>query len=465
MLSDPCDQADNTPTTRFRPSLHFTPPAGWNNDPHGVVHVDGRYHLFYQHNPAANVWGEGVCWGHASSEDLYAWRDEGIALAPGDNEVGCWSGSVVLDTAGPTILYTRIVGDDWTRGQVALARSDSSLSQWRREPLASVVEGPPRELSVTGFRDPFVWATAEGWTMLMGAGTTEGIAAAVQYRSSDLLRWQYDGVVAQRHVSEQEPLWTGALWECPQLFAIDGTWVLLVSVWNEHQLHYVAYALGDYDGREFTARSWGRLTHGEQLYATTTFVDADGERCVMSWMRELPTFAPEGAPFAGAVSLPHVLRMQGDQLLVRQHPRLAERLPVQVTRGRFELSNEPVQCGVLPDPSSFELTYRIEGSATLSLRLQAQDGEWIAITVDPESEHLSVYDAHEHVLLRIPITAAQRLGGLVLVRDADILEITVDGVPGIGAARVPRLGQARLTATSPHGEISKLTIASAEPAG
>ena len=46
----------------YRPQIHYTPAKNWMNDPNGMVYVDGTYHLFYQYNPMANVWGN-MSWG------------------------------------------------------------------------------------------------------------------------------------------------------------------------------------------------------------------------------------------------------------------------------------------------------------------------------------------------------------------------------------------------------------------
>src|ERR1700756_3730833 len=64
-----------------RPQFHFLAPANWMNDPNGLVYWNGIYHMFYQHNPNAAVWGD-MHWGHAISREMIHWRHMPIALAP-----------------------------------------------------------------------------------------------------------------------------------------------------------------------------------------------------------------------------------------------------------------------------------------------------------------------------------------------------------------------------------------------
>jgi sucrose-6-phosphate hydrolase SacC (GH32 family) len=63
------------------PALHIRPPQGWLNDPNGLCRIDGRYHVFFQYNPIAPVFGA-MHWGHVSSTDLLNWQLHPIALAP-----------------------------------------------------------------------------------------------------------------------------------------------------------------------------------------------------------------------------------------------------------------------------------------------------------------------------------------------------------------------------------------------
>ena len=79
----------------FRPNIHFTPEKNWNNDPNGLIYIDGIWHLYYQYNPNDVVWGP-MHWGHAVSKDLIHWEHLPIALYP--DEIGTmYSGSMAYE--------------------------------------------------------------------------------------------------------------------------------------------------------------------------------------------------------------------------------------------------------------------------------------------------------------------------------------------------------------------------------
>jgi len=79
----------------FRPQIHFTPAKNFMNDPNGLILIEGTYHLYFQFNPEANVWGN-MSWGHATSKDLIHWEEQPLAIKP--NELGViFSGSCILD--------------------------------------------------------------------------------------------------------------------------------------------------------------------------------------------------------------------------------------------------------------------------------------------------------------------------------------------------------------------------------
>ncbi|WP_165820957.1 glycoside hydrolase family 32 protein [Nocardioides gansuensis] len=302
-----------------RPRFHFTPTSGWINDPYGVTWHDGRYHLFFQHLPGQVSWAPEQHWGHAVSDDLLRWTEHEVVLSPDDIDGGIWSGSVVrTDSGDGRMFYTAVRVDHPQIGVVRAARpADPSWNVWHKE---ATVAAPPEGLRLAAFRDPYVLHDGHQWRMLVGAGTPDGTALALSWTSPDLDTWSYVGVLASRPSSSVDPVWTGTVWECPQLFQVGSAWVLVVSVWAEHQTRYEAYAVGDLVDGKFMPRAWRRLTYGPGHYAGSAFTDNDGRPCLLHWLRDVVD--PERG-WAGAHSVSHVLSLQGDRLLAEPHPVVA----------------------------------------------------------------------------------------------------------------------------------------------
>ncbi|MDN4640025.1 glycoside hydrolase family 32 protein [Agreia sp. PsM10] len=308
-----------THAPRARPRWHFTPGSGWMNDPLALTWHNGRYHLFFQYVPDRTTWAPECRWGHASSPDLIEWTEHPVALAPGDGDDGIWSGSLAVDVAGrATIFYTAVSTPEFGVGRIRSATPvDDDWLVWTKGSV--VVEAPP--LDLVAFRDPFVMRDGERWRMLVGTAIVGGEAAASSYVSDDLDSWSFDGLAASRSTSETDPVWTGALWECPQIFTIDGRDVMVTSVWQDDVLHYVAYAIGTFVDGRFDATAWGRLTYGDSYYAPSFFRDRDGLPCLISWMRGA---IDAEVVRASALSVPHVLRLEGDTLVAAPHPTIAQ---------------------------------------------------------------------------------------------------------------------------------------------
>src|SRR5260370_42515275 len=94
----------------LRPQFHLLPRANWMNDPCAPRFFRGQYHMFFQYNPGAAVWGD-MHWAHAVSPDLIHWKHLPLALAPspdGPDADGCFTGSAVDDHGTATLIYTGV---------------------------------------------------------------------------------------------------------------------------------------------------------------------------------------------------------------------------------------------------------------------------------------------------------------------------------------------------------------------
>lgn len=346
----------------LRPVLHFTPRSGWINDPYGLTYHRGQYHLFYQYVPGAVEWAAQQYWGHATSPDLLRWTEHPPILAPGQGDDGIWSGSLAVDDGTATIFYTSA---QLAHLDVAPARTahpiDSEWREWSKGPVVAANESP----DVTTYRDPFVFRDGDTWRMIIGAGLADGRPAVLGYTSDSLTGWSFDGIVAEGH--GDEPLWLGEGWECPQLFPLGDRWVLVVGVWEPAGPHCVAYGVGDLVDGQFEATSWHRLSYGPSYYAASTFVDRDGNRGLIYWLRGV---SDPGGTWAGAHSAPHILDLVDDRMIARPHPQLTS----------LRLDEQHPQDGLVHLPSVADIEWDVDPREPSSLRLTG-DGDHLLLTV------------------------------------------------------------------------------------
>ncbi len=366
------------------------------NDPHGLTFHDGVYHLFFQCVPDSLEWRQGIQWGHAVSADLLHWEHRPVALAPGDGDAGCWSGSVAVDDAGqPIMFYTSVAEPDLNRGVVRIARtSDSDWTGWTK---GEEVAGPIG-VSTTVFRDPQVFRDGDRWRMLVGLGREDGTAGAEVFSSADLVEWEYDGQLAGRASSEVDP-WTGTAWECPQLLRLPGRDLLLVSVWGDDVTHDVVGAVGEYRDARFDVEGWQTLTAGRGHYAGSAFTDADGRSCVIFWIRGV------GQPGAwtGVQSVPYLVEADAERVRFVPHP------SVESARGAHG-GRPGVALDLAWSPGDRGRLRLVGGDGLGRAELQLAGGQ-LTIAV-PDAE---------------PVTVAHTAPDLRVLVDGPVLEVVADG--------------------------------------
>lgn len=311
-----------------RPHFHLTPRVGWMNDPNGFSYYQGQYHLFYQYNPFSCAWAP-MYWGHAVSDDLLTWSYLPVALAPDrpyDDKEGCFSGSAIeMPDGRHLILYTGVgAGDRLPDGTYAglqtqcVAIGDGvDYAKYEANP---VIEGStlPEGSSTVHFRDPKIYAVDGGYQAVMANLAADGSGQIALYESADGLSWDFVSIVDRNEGRY------GVMWECPDLFALDGYDVLLVSpqdmLSEGHAFHSgngTICVLGHLDEKmELVEESVRTIDHGMDFYATQTLLAPDGRRIMVAWMQnwDSTTGVPADKRWFGRMTLPRELSVRDGYL-------------------------------------------------------------------------------------------------------------------------------------------------------
>ncbi len=383
-----------------RPRYHFLAPSNWLNDPNGLIHWNGEYHLFYQYNPNGPFHGT-IHWGHAVSTDLIHWRHLPIALAPEPgtaDEDGCWSGCAVDDDGVPTLIYS-----GYRNGvqRPCLATSADDLLTWQKDAGNPVIPAPPPDLHLVEFRDHCVWRENGTWYQLIGAGIEGQGGTVLLYRSTGLRSWEYLHPLLIGDQHRFTPIWTGSMWECPDFFALSGQHVLITSIWDKNQLHYSAAFVGGYRDQRFLPAVEHKLDYGDQyFYAPQSFTDAQGRRIIFGWVQEgRGVEAQLASGWSGVMSLPRVLSLGSDgHVCMQPAPELVALRAEHVHRIDIHVPAE--QQVVLPNVNGdtlellVELTPVCDGCYGLVVRRSPDGAEQTRISYDAAQHQMIVDRTH-----------------------------------------------------------------------
>ncbi len=432
---------------------HLEPPAGLLNDPNGLCWYRGKYRVFFQWNRLKKDHSYKE-WGLFTSENLTKWQFEGSTLIPEQDydRDGVYSGSGQVIDGRLHLYYTGNRRDEDGRvSSQCLAVTEDGLHCQKE----GVVFHTPGEY--TGhFRDPKVFrGTGADYFMVIGGQRRNLKGSIALCRSADGRRWEDQGTLA---VSDQYEMI-----ECPDLFLLDGQWVLLYNPQKRNtetdkpEFRFSAYKLGRFE--EHTGKfkapdldtDFGELDAGFDFYAPQTLEAPDGRRILFAWMSGMD--AEQEAVFGKDEPNIHCLTMPRE-LFIR-NGKLCQR-PARELYGllgqKIKTKEEEEGLRGTPDGRAFFLKLNFPG-ADHGFQAVFQDKE-AALRYVPEEKKLIfsrrswIRDAEE-----IREVGLDRLEEVEIWSDQSSMEIFVNGGETVLSARIfPGEGPAEIRLSGITGE-------------
>ena len=305
----------------YRNQFHVSSRRGWNNDPNGMVFHNGKYHLYYQHNPFGIFWGN-MHWGHFESTDLIHWEERPVALYQKTTKDMAFSGGGFVDFNNSAGLGNNTLFIAFTstgRGE-CLAYSKDGGRTFTELPENPVVKHKGRDPKVIWYQPEQKWVMVvfgddpcpETAAISQTAGPPGRVNGHLAFwESKNLRQWSRTGAFTDGDRM--------AVFECPEMFELPVTgkpgeirWILLAA--------QNRYFVGKFDGKTFHKESGPLGTPHGVFYAAQTFSDVpDKRRIQIGWVRT-DSFQAEFPDqiVNQAFTLPHemTLRETGDGLRV-----------------------------------------------------------------------------------------------------------------------------------------------------
>ncbi|WP_337018708.1 sucrose-6-phosphate hydrolase [Oceanobacillus massiliensis] len=428
----------------YRLHYHLMPQIGLLNDPNGFAYYKGQYHIFYQWNPFETKHGIKY-WGHYVSDDLVHWKELPIALAPDQwyDINGCYSGSAVVHEDKLYLFYTGNVMDEEGNREAyqCIAVSEDGINFQKQGPIIHVPEG-----YTPHFRDPKVYYKAGKWYMVIGAQTSEGKGEAVLYTSPDLESWSFQGPLAGSGHNGLGDF--GYMWECPDLFELDGHEVLIICPqgltprgYEFNNIFHAGYLAGevDYHNVSFQHGPFTELDRGFDFYAPQTMMDSKGRRLLIGWMGNAeegesihPTTRYE---WIHTLTLPRQLEWKNGKLL--QYPVVELE---SLRENQIEYEDVPVHEGELSLPniqgSVFELEVTIKSGNPDVFSIKIGQNNQLSYDQSTNTFSLQRMDLADNHAFEKRYCVLEELRSIRLYKDTSSIEVFVNEGEEVFSARI-----------------------------
>lgn len=323
--------------------INLKAPGNWINDPNGFIYYKGKYHLFYQYFPYGTFWGT-MHWGHAVSDDLVTWEHLDLALFPSKeyDRNGVFSGSAIEIDEKMYLYYTAAVYEKENpenihvpasykgRQSQALVISEDGFTfdnfEHKLQVIPAIMDTEVADPS--DCRDPKVWKMGDTYYMCLASTHLNETGVLLIFKSEDAIHWQL--------LSRLESDKLGFMLECPDLFAVNGKWMLIscpmgvpgdVTEYPHHTtLHSVTFH--PQSGEICIEEDMQFLDYGFDVYATQSNLDEEGRRVFISWVRMKTPMKPDsnlaanGKPWNGMMTIPRVVEVRNNVVHTVPHPNI-----------------------------------------------------------------------------------------------------------------------------------------------
>lgn len=360
-----------------RLGYHLMPPVGWLNDPNGLCQFNGIYNIFYQYTPGHPQGADHRGWGHYQTRDFVHYQELDDPFVP-DTEAdgkGSYSGSALVRDGKIHFFYTgnnKLPGDyDYINsGRIHWVVHSESLDGIHFSPKEVLMKNAdyPQNLSCH-VRDPKIYTLNGVDYMVLGARTKDSKGQVEVFKSEDesLRHWKPVSTI-----SAQQPF--GYMWECPDLFDLDGHLVLMTCPQgvDRNGLQYEnIYQNGWFEvnpdlDHDQKAGPFTELDYGFDFYAPQSFEDEKGRRILIGWMG-IPdadyTNPTTEHNWQHALSLPRALRWENGQIaqsVIEEIEALRqEEIAVDLGAGScMKLPSSQIELDLEAPKGSFTITFR-----------------------------------------------------------------------------------------------------------